>query len=161
MRRRARVGAALYRIGQCTWGILQTAAGLAVFLAHRRDRHYAYHGAVVTEWDRRSSVSLGLFVFLTKRPFFRDRFRESHSAEELSARLLVHEYGHTVQSLLLGPLYLPLVGLPSALWGNLPRFHAKRKREGRSYFSFYTERWANRAGERATGEPSMEQMFID
>ena len=56
----------LYLIVQCTWGILQSLLGLINFLLHIRDRHYFYHGAVITEWNDKSSVSLGMFVFVTK-----------------------------------------------------------------------------------------------
>lgn len=60
----------LYLIVQCTWGILQSLLGLINFLLHIRDRHYFYHGAVITEWNDKSSVSLGMFVFVTKEPYF-------------------------------------------------------------------------------------------
>ncbi len=49
--------------------------------------------------------------------------------------LLVHEYGHTLQSLILGPFYLLLIGIPSVLSaGVLPRMHNYR----------WFEVWANR-----------------
>ena len=75
--------------------------------------------------------------------------------------LFVHEYGHTVQSLILGPLYLIVIGMPSTLWGFLPNLHKKRKDEQISYFSFFTEGWANRLGEKVTGEKSMGNLVID
>jgi len=81
--------------------------------------------------------------------------------EELSQRLLVHEYGHTIQSLLLGSLYLVIIGIPSTLWGFLQPLNKKRKTEGISYFSFFTEKWANRLGEMVTGSKSMENLVID
>ena len=49
--------------------------------------------------------------------------------EELSKRLLVHEYGHTIQSLIFGPLYLIVMGIPSTLWGFLPYFQIKETTE--------------------------------
>lgn len=49
----------------------------------------------------------------------------------------LHEWGHTRQSLMLGWLYLPVVGLPSILWASRPR---------RDYYSFWTERWADTLG---------------
>lgn len=100
----------LYCIWQCTWGILQTVLGLLVFIVHIQDRHFVYHGAVVTEWMSKSSVSLGMFVFVTKEPYFYEKLKSEYTMEELSERLLVHEYGHTIQSLILGPLYLILIG---------------------------------------------------
>ena len=81
--------------------------------------------------------------------------------EELAQRLLVHEYGHTIQSLLLGPLYFIIIGIPSTLWGFLPLLAKKRKEEGLSYFSFFTEKWANGLGEKVTGQKSMENLVID
>ena len=130
-------------------------------MLHIRSRHYFYHGAVITEWNDKSSVSLGMFVFVTKEPYFYDKLKNEYTMEELSERLLVHEYGHTIQSLILGPLYLIVVGIPSTLWGFLPSFNRKRKNEGLSYFSFFTEKWANYLGEQVTGEKSMENLVID
>ena len=83
------------------------------------------------------------------------------SAEELSNRLLVHEYGHTIQSLILGPVYLIFIGIPSTLWGFLPNLNKKRRDEKISYFDFFTEKWANSLGEKVTGEKSMENLVID
>ncbi len=135
---------ALYILLQCSWGLLQTLAGLAVFLRERRQPHFRYHGAVVTRWrSPGASVSLGMFVFV------------SDALEEPDARpTLVHEYGHTLQSLLLGPLYLLVIGIPSLTWGFLPYF-ARRREEGLPYTAFFTERWASRWGERATGEKAI------
>ncbi len=151
----------LYYIVQCTWGILQSLLGLINFLIHIRDRHYLYHGAVITEWNDKSSVSLGMFVFVTKEPYFYDRLKDEYSKEELSKRLLVHEYGHTIQSLILGPLYLIVIGIPSTLWGFSPNLCKMRKDKQISYFSFFTESWANGLGEKATVEKSMGFLVID
>ena len=52
-----------------------------------------------------------------------------------------HEYGHTRQSLYLGPLYLLVVGFPSILWAAIHTPHSKR-----SYYSVYPENWADRLG---------------
>ena len=151
---------ALYMLCQWTWGLPQSMLGLIVFLLHRKDKHDTYHGAIITEWEGQSSVSLGCFVFLTKEPYFADKLPQI-PVEELSARLRVHEYGHTIQSLILGPLYLIVMGIPSTLWGFLPSAARKRQAEKRSYFSFFTERWANHLGERVTREKSMEQLLIE
>lgn len=152
---------ALYFIWQWTWGVLQSSLGLVNFMLHIRDKHYFYHGAVITEWQDKSSVSLGMFVFVTSQPFFYDKLKSEYTMEELSQRLLVHEYGHTIQSLILGPLYLILIGIPSTLWGFLPSLNKKRKIERLSYFSFFTEKWANNLGEKVTGQKSMESLVID
>lgn len=152
---------ALYWLFQCTWGCLQTLLGLIVFLLHLRDRHYLYHGAVITEWQGKSSVSLGLFVFVTAEPYFYDKLKDKYTLPELSRRLLVHEYGHTIQSLILGPAYLIVMGVPSTLWGFLPSANRMRREKQVSYFAFFTEKWANALGEWVTGEKSMEDLVID
>ena len=151
----------IYRIWQCTWGILQTILGLALYIKHYKNKHYSYYGAIVTEWNSKTSISLGMFVFVTKKPYFYEKLKDAYSMEELSRRLLVHEYGHTVQSLILGPLYLIVMGIPSTLWGFLPSCAKKRKEENVSYFSFFTESWANTLGEWWLKEKSMEQLVID
>ncbi len=151
----------LYRVLQCTWGILQTMLGLLVFLLHIKDEHFSFHGAIITKWKSKSSVSLGLFVFVTEEPYFYEKLKYEYSKEELSQRLLTHEYGHTIQSLILGPLYLIVMGIPSTLWGFLPSCNKKRSEQKVSYFSFFTESWANTLGEKVTGSKSMENLIID
>ena len=151
----------LYLLLQWTWGILQTFLGFIVFIAHLKDRHYFFHGAIVTEWKNKSSVSMGAFIFITDEPYFYEKLKDEFSAEELAQRLLVHEYGHTIQSLIFGPLYLIVMGIPSTLWGFLPFCNNKRKEKRISYFSFFTEKWANHLGERTVKAKSMESLLID
>ena len=120
----------LFVLWQCTWGAPQTLAGLCVYL-YGRARGWPrrrYNGAVAAAWGGGAGLSLGLFVFV---PGFAD------------ARLLAHEYGHCLQSLVLGPLYLPLIALPSALWFNLPALRRLRREKNIGYYTFYTERWAD------------------
>lgn len=149
----------LYRLCQCTWGLPQTLFGAVVFLICRKHKHYTYRGAVITEWNMPTSLSVGMFIFITARPGSCRRGGRRYGQREVYRRLLVHEYGHTIQSLMLGPLYLPLVALPSALWCNLPPCKKYRRRSGVSYYTFFTESWADRLGERVTEEPSMGRMM--
>lgn len=147
----------LFYLIQSTWGVLQNLAGFAVFLRYLGHPHKWYHGAVVTTWDSVDSLSLGMFIFLSPGR----NLRTDKTGDERERRLLVHEYGHTVQSLILGPLYLFLIGIPSFVWAKLPQLRSRRRKSGTSYFRFYTERWANALGERATNEPSMGEAKID
>ena len=148
-----------YILIQCTWGIIQTVLGLIVFFMNIKAKHFMYHGAVVTVVKAPSSVSLGMFVFVTEVPMEDKRIKNKIPNEELPQRLLVHEYGHTIQSLIFGPLYVIVMGIPSTLWGFLPCFQRKREK-GHSYFSFFTERFANYLGEKVTKEKSMENAII-
>ena len=122
----------IYYVLQWSWGIVQNIAGLILFLANVDKKHYLYNGAVATDWNcKRGSVSLGMFIFISA----------ADPDREFTKR---HEYGHTLQSVILGPLYFLMIGLPSILWCALPRCVNYRQQNGVSYYRFYTERWANK-----------------
>lgn len=132
----------LYKLCQCTYGIFQTFLGFCVFAICCGKKHYGFHGAVVTEWKLGGSVSLGMFLFVS------DKYKEKAETAELYKGLVAHEYGHSLQSLILGPLYLLIIGIPSFMWAALPVFRKMRRERRISYYSFYTESWANALGER-------------
>lgn len=106
------------------------AIGYVVRIAFERER-------LMIE-TRRRAISLGLFVFWTSR---------SNRWIELDQRNRNHEWGHSVQSRILGPLYLPVVGVPSTL--RVIYLIAYRKIKGRrwqGYFDGFPENWADRLG---------------
>ncbi len=138
----------LWVVLQILWCLPQNLAGFCLYLAHRRSEHTVFHGAVVTAWKFRGCASVGCFIFMEERAMH-DR------------RLLVHEFGHTLQSALLGWLYLPVIWLPSVIWFSVPALRKWRRETGYSYYNFYTESWANRWGEKWCGEPSMGRALID
>lgn len=80
----------------------------------------------IQNWPMTSGVSLGWFQFTNK------------NASVVTAS---HEVAHSVESLVLGPLYLVLIGCPSILWaGIIHKYWMKDK----SYYWFYTERITDR-----------------
>ena len=82
---------------------------------------------VYAVFSKMGGISLGPWVFVHR------------SAD---GDLIRHEMGHSVQSRLLGPLYLVLIGLPSLLWALVhPKLWPRVP-----YDWFYTERWATRLG---------------
>lgn len=121
-----------YNAAQWTWGLPQTLIGAALYVKHRNDDHFDYRGARATAWDKDSGVSLGKFIFVPRR-----------AGGSAGKFLLEHEYGHSLQSLILGPFYLFVVGAPSMLWNRLPYFRHKRVRTGKSYYSAPFENTAN------------------
>ena len=133
-----RLFSVVFYVMQWTWGLPQNLAGLAVLLAEKvlnpEGRHYRFRIALVTEWKRSAGMSLGMFVFVHEQ------------ADVHNRPILVHEYGHTLQSLLLGPLYLPVIGLPSLIWANVPALKRFRQRKNYSYYRFFPEAWANAWG---------------
>ena len=148
-----------YAVVQATWGFPQTCAGLGVFLVHARKPHFPFHGARVTLWGRNASMSLGPFLFLEGEPA---NYADPEATEPTwYGQLLVHEYGHSIQSLILGPLYLPLIGLPSIIWLNAAALKRRRRERETSYYAFWPERSANWLGERALKLPSIGQARID
>ncbi len=77
---------------------------------------------------KRWSLSLGSYLFVTD------------SSKE---RIVNHEYGHYLQNLKLGPLYLLVVGLPSICWYWLSRKNSYIKK---TYFERFPENWADKLG---------------
>lgn len=75
--------------------------------------------------DTPRNVALGRHIFISSRA---------------GSDTIKHKTGHVKQSQILGPLYLPLIGIPSILWAAIHKKIAPNK----SYYSFYTEKWANK-----------------
>lgn len=63
-------------------------------------------------------------------------------------QLLSHEQGHYYQSLILGPTFMPIIGVPSFLWASYSSLGLTEK----NYGWFYTEAWANKLGSSTYGE---------
>ena len=86
-----------------------------------------YKQAIVIPCVMRGAVTLGNYVFVGLNSEYKETVK--------------HELGHTIQSKILGPLYLIIIGIPSITYCGLRRlFPSLRKK---NYYDFYTERWAN------------------
>lgn len=113
------------------WQLPQNVVALLYYLYLHFNNYlldmYEYNGIVVMVKSTSGSVTLGENVFLSPK------------ASEETKR---HEYGHTKQSLMLGPLYLIVIGIPSILWAALHKTIAPSK----PYGWFYTEAWADKLG---------------
>ena len=125
------VRAVLFHVLQWTWGLPQNVFGALVTLYRP-----------VKSISNRFGFSLGSFIFMPEG-----------WSEGTRRRLVVHEYGHTVQSLMLGPLYLLVVALPSVIWSKRYfRTGSKYLTRGIAYTDRFPENEADRLGEYATGE---------
>lgn len=82
----------------------------------------------------RGGISLGQYVVLG---YYYRNLKQGET-------VLNHELGHSKQSLYLGPLYLLVIGIPSFVWACLHTYSDKYK--AKDYYSFYTEKWADRLG---------------
>ncbi len=140
----------LYVLLQLTWGLPQSLLGLLYLLREGKGKeHFWFHGAYVTRWDHTGGISLGMFIFIGD-PLM--DYGEENA-------YLTHEYGHTIQSMLCGPLYLFIVGIPSSLWA--AKYTKEKLRAGISYFSVFPEGQANRFGERVTGIKVPDQLPME
>jgi hypothetical protein len=85
------------------------------------------------------ALCLGDHIFIR-----RSRFRMQH----ITDRILAHEHGHAIQSHMLGPFYLLIVGIPSVaqnLLGELLRkFGYEEYRM--NYYNRFPEKWADKLG---------------
>ena len=123
------------------WELPQNVFGLTVLLIMKR-----MHLVVNIRKDKqryfietpKTGVSLGWFVFWTtagnRYPYLVNDCR-------------MHEYGHARQSLMLGPLYLVIVGIPSV--SRVLYRHWYRRKYGcvwKNYFHAFPENWADRLG---------------
>lgn len=114
-----------------------------------------YKDAIVYSWDMPGGMSLGKYIFvpftaelLTPAGFFVNK--------KYADQMIKHEYGHTKQSKILGWLYLLVIGLPSLIWAGC--FVDYRAKSGKSYYSFYTEKWADKLAGIERSENEKQEM---
>ena len=91
-----------------------------------------YKQAIVIPCVMRGAVTLGNYVFVGLNSEYK--------------KTVKHELGHTIQSKILGPLYLIVIGIPSITYCGLRRlFPSLRKND---YHNFYTEKTADYLSEK-------------
>ena len=91
-----------------------------------------YKQAIVIPCVMRGAITLGNYVFVGLNSEYR--------------KTVKHELGHTIQSKILGPLYLIIIGIPSITYCGLRRiFPSLRKK---NYYDFFSEKSANYLSEK-------------
>lgn len=130
----------LFYLIQWTWGAsVNVVGGLVYLLTYPFCRHDHFGNAFICylPWNQ-GGLSLGLFIFIA-----------DERNEKWTYNTRIHEYGHTIQCLLLGPLYWLVIAAPSAIWCNF--FEGYRRKNGVSYYKLYCESWANQWGVKWSG----------
>lgn len=124
----------LKNIGYWTWCLPQTLVGLIVAKANKSLKHIYIDPELGLEVEYylsekfKGGISLGKYIIVNPS------MDDEHTIK--------HEYGHQLQSFILGPVYLLVIGLPSLIWCNC--FDKYRRENKVSYYDFYTEKWANK-----------------
>jgi len=85
------------------------------------------YGVAYYHKNMKDGISLGPFIFI------KSRYRDKDT--------LLHETGHQRQSLYLGPLYLFVIGIPSAI-----HYLFWSPKSLKSYYKFWCEAWADKLG---------------
>lgn len=112
------------------WQLPQNLLGLILILFYGNckkyfelnDRRFYYTNKMP------SGISLGNYIILNLK---------------ISNNSLAHEYGHSIQSRYLGPLYLLIIGLPSLL-GNI--YAQITHKSLKWYYNQPWEKWADKLG---------------
>ena len=115
------------------WQLPQNLVGLLLYVIVRPETCFEVlnmEGVRICYASRmRGGISLGRYVII------RDVLKDYTGRTEL------HELGHAKQSRMLGWFYLFVIGIPSLIWAAW--WNSSRPM---SYYSFYTERWADYLG---------------
>ena len=110
------------------WQLPQHILALILIAILKARKHGPMRGKRVYFTDHKIWISLGNYIIVNK----------------LCRKLtLLHEHGHSRQSLFLGPLYLIVVGLPSITMNILTRMDILNPR---TYYKRWPESWADRLG---------------
>lgn len=103
------------------WELPQNIIGFILSIGKERARYD--ENTYCCRWNGPGSISLGRYIIVSDE------------------NALPHEAGHRKQSMMLGPLYLVIIGIPSLIWCIL---HSCTRLRALDYYSFYTEAWAER-----------------
>ena len=107
-------------------------AGMIIIFLRRKITGREHYKNSIIFYIKRfpAGISLGRFIILN----------DKYEGNKLSIK---HEYGHTVQSMYLGWLYLFVIGLPSIIRVLVWRM---KKLKSLDYYKGYPENWANKLG---------------
>lgn len=121
-----------------TWGIIQNFLGLITMLIIKNKEISMFYTAILIRYEdngfisKLGTFSIGNFIFTNNKDITIDN------------NLLTHEFGHTIQSIIFGPLALPIIWLFSLSWSNR-YWKNKKKYNDRNIFycSRFPEKGAN------------------
>lgn len=122
------------------WQILQNIIGLILIAWYKPQRMHKLDNGVEIHYSHKMTggISLGNYCIVNTGHYRKD------INESMKRDTVRHEaIGHTMQSRMLGPLYLIVIGLPSLIWCILYDLTVIPYTKN-GYYKFYTEKWADR-----------------
>lgn len=134
----------LYWFLQLTWGLLATFLGFFVFLYAIIFRKHKIHkngfSFIVEFRGNWGGLSLGPFAFCGNYSSS-DVYWYEHTR--------AHEYGHSIQNIILGPLWLFIIGIPSFIrYGYRKWLYNVKKEPLTDYDDIWFEGSATKIGEK-------------
>lgn len=123
----------IIKILRWIWEFPQCLLGFILTKIYKVELKEYYNNIAIYAGNFPSGISLGLYILLSNYSY---KYNTNFGKE--------HEYGHTIQSKILGWLYLPTVGLVSSMW-NILRFIFP-KLSNIDYYSIWPENWADKLG---------------
>lgn len=118
------------------WQLPQNLLGLLMLLYYKHEKVYHKLNGRIFYYTKEmpSGISLGNYIIMNR---------------EDKKEGMKHEYGHSIQSRILGPIYLIIIGLPS-LFGNIYNSVAhknwSKKESSKWYYNQPWEKWADKLG---------------
>ena len=134
-------------VSRFTWELPQTFVGFLVWLIQGWQPLQVYRGSIVTD-TANFGVSLGGFIFSMGKSAFQKLGYPKQLAESDAELCIRHEGGHAVQSRILGPLYLLIVGIPSLVMNLMSSWSLTYGKRifWKNYYKRFPENWADRLG---------------
>ena len=116
----------------------QNIAGLITiaFIGASKVENNKYKDAAIWFTKYNIGVSLGRYIIIN------NRYKGNNRYIDYNQNTIKHEYGHCIQSKILGPLYLIIIGIPSGIHNILDR-KGKTKND---YYDYWCEKWADKLG---------------
>ena len=125
-----------------TWEYVQTRVAMDIYNIYDNagliESTLIHKGVTEVSIKDYDAVSIGNKTFVGNKTD--GIFIKSPFTGKFTITIPMHEFGHTIQSRILGPFYLPFIGLPSIGHAGAWNLFGQEW----NYYDFYTESWANR-----------------
>jgi hypothetical protein len=134
----------LTKIRKWTWELPQSLLGLILLPIYKKTllKSFEYKNQKVYIYDKfPGGISLGYYSLVD---YNRKDYNDGTIRQSLKDSIN-HEYGHSIQSAYLGPLYLPVIGVLSGTHNIICRIKRYLNKKY-NYYNFFVEREADILG---------------